>query len=156
MRKDFAGQRKLGHRPFKFFAPIKWYNFNQIYAYILSLWVNIYIKQLWHELCVPSLIDKVKRQTPPDVNWPLCPLTLIDHKNISLVPIYCIVPVGRPLVIFKKIMEFNLLKFLLLISARFIVCQVEFKSAPTTVKAPENDTILLPCYLETTTNGEDF
>ncbi|KAB0802103.1 hypothetical protein PPYR_04289 [Photinus pyralis] len=31
-------------------------------------------------------------------------------------------------------------------------CQVEFKSAPTTVKAPENDTVLLPCYLETITN----
>lgn len=30
----------------------------------------------------------------------------------------------------------------------------EFKSAPTTVKAQENNTVLLPCYLETTNNGK--
>lgn len=29
----------------------------------------------------------------------------------------------------------------------------EFRSAPTTVKAQENNTVLLPCYLETTNNG---
>lgn len=30
----------------------------------------------------------------------------------------------------------------------------EFKSLPTTIKAPENDTVLLPCYLETPNYGE--
>lgn len=32
----------------------------------------------------------------------------------------------------------------------------EFRSAPTTVKAQENNTVLLPCYLETTNNGESL
>lgn len=30
----------------------------------------------------------------------------------------------------------------------------EFKSLPTTIKAPENDTVLLPCYLDATTGGK--
>ncbi|KAF5291192.1 hypothetical protein FQA39_LY14434 [Lamprigera yunnana] len=43
---------------------------------------------------------------------------------------------------------FKLLIFLSVKSA----WQLDFKSAPTTVKAPVNDTVLLPCYLETITN----
>lgn len=47
-----------------------------------------------------------------------------------------------------------LLKIMILINVKYVLCQSEFKSAPTTVKAPENDTVLLPCYLDTITNGK--
>lgn len=30
----------------------------------------------------------------------------------------------------------------------------EFRSLPTTVKAPENNTVLLPCYLENSNTGK--
>lgn len=32
--------------------------------------------------------------------------------------------------------------------------EMRFKSVPTTVKAHENNSVLLPCYLETTNNGK--
>lgn len=51
------------------------------------------------------------------------------------------------------------IRCLILIGIALTKCSVYgqeklFKSVPTTVKAPENDTVLLPCYLETVTNGK--
>lgn len=46
----------------------------------------------------------------------------------------------------------DLLKVIILV--KVVAAQTDFKSAPTTVKAPENDTVLLPCYMETVSNGE--
>lgn len=46
---------------------------------------------------------------------------------------------------------------LVLISALWVVVSCEttdFVSAPTTVKAPENNTVLLPCYLNTASTGK--
>lgn len=49
---------------------------------------------------------------------------------------------------------------LIFISALWIIkvsCETtEFTSAPTTVKAPENNTVLLPCYLNTVSTGNLF
>lgn len=46
---------------------------------------------------------------------------------------------------------------LVFVSALFFIvsCEItDFASAPTTVKAPENNTVLLPCYLNTASTGK--
>lgn len=57
-------------------------------------------------------------------------------------------------------MGFNLFLFILVVisSSNCVKCEIinEFLSVPTTVKAQENNTVLLPCYLNTASNGKQF
>lgn len=41
-------------------------------------------------------------------------------------------------------------------SCNLVKCEIssDFLSVPTTVKAQENNTVLLPCYLNTASNGK--
>lgn len=59
---------------------------------------------------------------------------------------------------FEVCREFNLfvgLLLMLLFSNCYVGNEVnDFISPPTTVKARENNTVLLPCYLNTLSNGE--
>jgi hypothetical protein len=55
-------------------------------------------------------------------------------------------------------MNYNLFVFIFVVISsynNYVKCDMnDFSSVPTTVKAQENNTVLLPCYLNTASNGK--